>query len=164
MIKRIISITVIGFALCASSVAPSISGDFAPSITNYGASGCYAVSGEMNTIGNPNLFVGTLSGDLQGNVITEPGPVVLHGIVYFRPMEMTMEITGGIVEPLVGHTLKLESDFLGIVPWWPLMIASNTSRITEGAQKANLTFHGWTDMSNFPTMTHHSDFHGVICP
>jgi len=81
----------------------------------------------------------------------------------FRPVEQTWAITGGIVEPLIGQTLLLENDFVGITAQFPLVRVNTTARVVEGAERGNLTYHGTTDLSAFPAITSHLEYHGVIC-
>lgn len=123
---------------------------------------CYAVSGEIDQViasGSP----GTISGDIEGMITVVAGfPVVSHGAVLMRPVEQTWEISGGIVGDLIGKTLVFEVDFVGINAKPGLLSINNTARVVEGAQKGNLTQHGWTEMS-LPFINH-LDYYGVICP
>jgi hypothetical protein len=123
---------------------------------------CYAVSGEIDQEFGTSFF-GTISGDIEGTIVAVPGfPMIFHGPVLMRPVEQIWEITGGIIEPLIGETLVFEVDFTGIYAKPGLLSINNTVRVAEGAQKGNLTQHGWTELL-FPFINH-LDYHGVICP
>lgn len=121
---------------------------------------CFAVEGGIDQdLTSPP---GTISGDIEGWITVDAGPIEAPGGVWFRPIVQTWEITGGTVDPLIGTTVVLEGEFRGIwgqVP--PLLIINNTLRVAEGADKANITEHGWTNVN---TLTNHLDYHGVICP
>ena len=132
------------------------------SIASAGGPGCVAVSGEIDQIGGPGGLSGTISGDIEGTVVTIGGDVTWHGVALFRPVEQTWVVTGGIVEPLIGRTLYFENDFIGIFGTAPIIV-NTKARIIDGAERANLTLHGWTDLSAVP-ITNHLDYHGVICP
>lgn len=124
---------------------------------------CYAVSGEINTVWVGTGFVGTTSGDLEGTFTPVGGPLITHGPVLMRPIVQTWEITGGNIEELIGETLIFDVDFRGIYAKPGLLSINNTARIIEGAQKGNLTQHGWTNYSVTP-MTAYLAYYGVICP
>jgi hypothetical protein len=108
-------------------------------------------------------FIGTITGDIEGAITAVGGfPMVWHGPVLMRPVEQTWEISGGIIEELIGETLVFDVNFTGIYAKPGLLSINNTARIVEGAQKGNLTQHGWTETS-YPYINH-LDYHGVICP
>jgi hypothetical protein len=126
---------------------------------------CFAVSGELDQTGDFNGLSGTFSGDIEGTIVTVAGPVDFHGVTVFRPIDQTWQVSGGIVDPLIGATLHFEGDFKGIVARYPILIVQTTLRLADGAQKGNLTLHGWTDLSDAPALfINHSEYHGVICP
>ena len=128
------------------------------------SAGCYAVSGEIDQVWVGTGFSGTLSGDLEGTFAAVGGfPMVYHGVVLMRPVEQTWEVTGGIIEELIGETLVFDVDFVGTYNKPDLLSINNTLRVVEGAQKGNLTQHGWTELLP-PLFTNHLDYHGVICP
>ena len=155
MIKYIIALMLLGLAL--SSHADSPNGGAA------GKSGCYTVSGALDQTGQPDgSLSGTISGDVEGTVVTVAGALDIHGVVVFRPVWQTWEITGGIVVPLIGTSVHFENDFIGILAQLPIIHVNTTMRVADGAQKGNLTLHGWTDMSAGPYS--HLEYHGVICP
>ena len=157
MIKYIIPLMLLGLAL--SSYAASPGGGAS------GNSGCYTVSGALDAAGPAGGLSGTISGDIVGTFVNVTGPAVSHGVAFFRRIDQTWEVTGGIVEPLIGRTLLFENDFRGIFARPPIITLHTTMRIAEGAQKGNLELHGWTDVSGFPSfIITHSDYHGVICP
>jgi hypothetical protein len=164
MIKSIIPLTLLGFALGCSDEVPTGTYDGTPNFVVAGSSGCYTVSGAMDQAGTPALLLGTSSGDVVGTLVTVPGPSVRRGDALLRPAERTWEITGGIVEPLIGQTLRLEEDVVTIVAQLPLLRVESTSRVVEGARMGNLTLHGTTDVSALPEITSHLEYHGVICP
>ena len=158
MIKYIIALMLLGLAL--SSYADSPTGGAS------GKSGCYTVSGEIyQTSIAPAPLAGTISGDVEGTVVTLGGPNVFHGAVMFGPIVQTWEVTGGIVEPLIGTTVVFEVDFMGILAQFPILSINNTARVVEGAEKGSLTLHGWTDLTNAPaSFVNYLEYHGVICP
>lgn len=125
---------------------------------------CHAVSGEIDQAGGGSGLSGTSSGDLEGTVVTVGGLVVVHGMVVFRPVEQAWTITGGTIDALIGQTLLLQNDFIGITAQFPLVWVNTTTRVVEGAQRGNLTYHGTTDLSALPAITSHLAYHGVICP
>jgi len=129
-----------------------------------GNSGCYTVSGVIDQFGTPTGdFAGTISGDVVGLNQVVAGPVVVKGAVVFRTVEQTWDITDGIIEPLIGQTLRFEGGFVGTLAHLPLIGVSTTLRVVEGAQKGNLTIHGTTDVSTAPPSSH-LWYNGVICP
>lgn len=120
---------------------------------------CFAVQGEIDQdLSSPP---GTISGDIEGSIYVEAGAIEWRGPVMFRPLTQHWEITGGIIPELHGETLVLEGDFLGTLANPPLLSINNTLRVAEGAQMANITEHGWT---NVVTLLNHLEYHGVICP
>ena len=124
---------------------------------------CYAVSGDIDQMWVDTGFYGTITGDLEGSIVPVGGfPMVYHGVVLMRPVEQTWEITGGIIESLIGETLVFDVDFVGTYNKPGLLSINNTVRIVDGAQKGNLTQHGWTELE-FPWLNH-LDYFGVICP
>lgn len=137
--------------------------DLAPNFGVAGGSGCYTVSGALDQAGSPSVLSGTISGDVEGSVVTVGGPIVARGAVLSRPGEQTWEITGGIVDPLIGSTLRLHVEVRAIAAEPPLLRINTTGRVVEGARDGNLTYHGTTDVSTFP-ITSHLEYHGVICP
>ncbi len=164
MIKQIIPLALLGFALGCRGELPTGTQYLTPDFAIAGSSGCYTVSGVLDQAGGPDLLSGTISGDVEGTVVTVAGPLLVRGAVVFRPAEQTWEITGGIVEPLIGQTLHLEIDFVGITAQLPLLRVNDKVRVVEGARIGNLTFHGTTDLSAFPAVTSSLEYHGVICP
>jgi hypothetical protein len=78
-------------------------------------------------------------------------------------VEQTWEVTGGVVEALIGNTLVFDVDFTGIMAKWPLISINNTARVIAGAQKGNLTQHGTSDMSSGTAIVH-LEYSGAICP
>jgi len=165
MIKYITPLTLLGFALGCRGEPPTGMQHLTRNFGIAGSSGCYTVSGALDQAGGLAALSGAISGDVEGTVVTVPGPLLVRGAVVFRPAEQTWEITGGIVEPLIGQTLHLEFDFVGIGAELPLVRVTDVKvRVVEGARMGNLTYHGITDLSDFPDITSHLEYHGVICP
>ena len=165
MIRHIISLALLGFALgCRGEVATGTQ-DLTPNFGIAGSSGCYTVFGALDLAASPgeNLS-GTISGDVEGTVVNVAGPAVVQGAVVFRPVEQTWDITGGIVEPLIGQTPHLQNEFVGVIAQLPLVRVNTRARVVEGARMGNLTLHGTTDLSDPTTVTSHLEYHGVICP
>lgn len=128
-----------------------------------GASGCHTVSGALDQVGGPDGLAGTISGDIEGSVATVGGPADAQGVVLSQPGEQTWEITGGIVEPLIGTTVQLHVEVLAVFAQPPVFRINTKARVVDGAQRGTLTYHGTTDVSTVP-ITSHLDYHGVICP
>ena len=166
MTKYFMPLAFVGLTLGSNGDLPAARANLSPDFAiagSTGSSGCYAVSGEIDQAGGGLVLSGTSSGDLEGTVVTVGGPIVVQGEVVFRPVEQTWAITGGIVEPLIGQTLLLENDFVGITAQFPLVRVNTTARVVEGAERGNLTYHGTTDLSASPAITSHLEYHGVIC-
>lgn len=158
------------FPLLVAGLVASCGGDtptgVAPLTPNFGvaaASGCYTVSGTLDQMGGPDGLAGTISGDLEGYVVTVGGPADAQGVVLSRPGEQTWEITGGIVEPLIGTTVELHVEVLAVFAQPPVFRINTKARVVEGARRGNLTYHGTTDVSTVP-ITSYLNYHGVICP
>lgn len=165
MIKHIIPLTLLGFALACRGDVPTGTQHLTPNFGVAGSSGCYTVSGALDQAAGPGEHLsGTISGDVEGTVVSVGGPIVVRGAVLFRPVDQTWDITGGIVEPLIGQTLRLENDFVGIIAQLPLVRVNTKARVVEGARIGNLTYHGITDLSDPNMITSHLEYHGVICP
>jgi hypothetical protein len=126
--------------------------------------GCYAVSGSIYMEEHPLGAAGTISGDVEGTVLSEFGPIISHGRVKFRPVRYTWWVTGGSVEALVGRTVVFAVDYVG--PWnrFPLIRVNVKARVVEGAERGNVTWHGYTDVSAWPEITVNLEYHGVVCP
>jgi hypothetical protein len=138
-----------------------------PTTTSYfaGKSECFTVSGEINQAGNAHGVVfGTVSGDIEGAIVSYPSSPVGHGASVYKLVEQTWEVSGGIIDPLIGHTLQFENDFLGVMTNFPMMVANYKMRIVDGALKGNLTAHGWTLITDYPNFINYMEYHGVICP
>ena len=164
MIKYIIPVTLLGVGLGCGGEAPTGTPDSTPNFGVAGSSGCYAVSGTIDQVGTgPNQLSGTISGDVEGSVVTLGGPIVARGAVLSRPGEQTWEITGGVVDPLIGRTLRFHVEVVLVAAQPPLLRVNTTARVVEGARDGNLTYHGTTDVSTVPA-TSHLEYHGVICP
>lgn len=164
MIKHIMPVALLAFTLGSDGQLSTEMPDPLRILQIAGTSGCYDVSGTIDQVGTgPDQLAGTISGDVEGGVVTVGGPIVIQGAVLSRPAEQTWEITGGIVDPLIGTTLRLHVEVLAIAAQLPLFRINTTSRVVEGARIGNLTYHGTTDVSTVP-ITSHLEYHGVICP
>ena len=168
MKKLIIPLLSVGLAVGCGDVPTSTAGhtgadELTPNRVVAGNSGCYAVSGTIDQFATPTGFAGTISGDVVGLNEVVAGPVVVKGKSVHRSVEQTWRITGGIVDPLIGQTVRLEGSFVGTLAHLPQIGVSTKLRVVEGAQKANLTIHGTTDVSTVPPSSHLS-YNGVICP
>lgn len=164
MVRQIIAVTLLGVGLGCDGEAPTGTPDVTPTFAVAGSSGCYSVSGALDQVGTgPNQLSGTVSGDVEGSVVTVGGPIDARGVVLSRPGEQTWQITGGIVAALIGHTLRLEVAVVAVAAQPPVFRINTTARVVDGAQKGELTYHGTTDVSTVP-ITSHLVYHGVICP
>jgi hypothetical protein len=162
MKRLLIPLVFVGLAVGCGDVPTGTDG-LTPNFEVAGSSGCYTVSGVIDQLRTPTGFGGTISGDVEGDIETVGGHVWIRGAVLSRPIQQTWEVTGGIVEPLIGRTLLLEGTFAGSYAQPPLLTVNTRTRVVHGAQKANLTYHGWTDLSAVPT-SNHMEYLGVICP
>jgi hypothetical protein len=171
MTKYFIPLALLGLTLGCDGDAPTTPENLSPAFAIAGSSGCYTVSGALDQgvdFADPDpVFSGTISGDIEGTVVSViTGPPFSRGVVGSNPVEQTWEVTGGIVEPLIGEQLLLENEVLGVFAEpEPLVARIRTiARIVEGARRGNLTFHGTTDFTGFPVVTSHLEYRGVICP
>ena len=77
MIKSMIAATLLGVGLACSREVPTGTPDVTPSFGVAGSSGCYTVSGALDQVGTgPNQLSGTISGDVEGSLVTVGGPIV----------------------------------------------------------------------------------------
>jgi len=163
MVKRIIAVTLVGVWFGCRTETPTGTQDL-PTFAVAGSAECYAVTGAIDQVGTaPNQLSGTISGDVEGSVNTVGGPVDARGVVLSRPGEQTWVITGGIVDPLIGNTLRLHVEVLAVAALPPVFRINTRARVVDGAWQGNLTYHGTTDVSTVP-ITSHLDYHGVLCP
>jgi len=125
--------------------------------------GCYAVKGRILQSGFFPNFSGTISGDIQGNVVTQldPSSVTFAGNTQHLSGQQTWDVTGGTVNGLTNVTLAFD----GITTFVqaPRFGNNATVRVVAGAAKGNLTYHGVIDVSGFPVVTD-VQYNGVICP
>lgn len=168
-LTSIVALLMLLFTACSDSITPiteSVNGsdDLTVNQSNHENANnfkCQTVSGTIDQTGTP--LSGTISGDIEGNVVTYvTGQVEAHGAVLFLPGEQIWDVTGGIIETIIGQTIHLEVDVVGVKP--PLVRINTTARIVDGARKGNLTYHGITDLSDPSLPTSHLEYHGVICP
>ncbi|MEJ2205560.1 MAG: hypothetical protein P8170_15790 [Gemmatimonadota bacterium] len=163
MIKRAIGLALLTAGFGCGGEAPTALPDMPPSYGVTGGSGCYAVSGALDQVGTgPNEFGGTISGDVEGSVVTVGGPVLPHGVVLSRPGQQSWRITGGNIDFLIGRTLGLDVEVVAVFARPPVFRINTTARVVDGAT-GNLTYHGTTDVSTVPVSSHLT-YHGVVCP
>ena len=130
-------------------------------------SGCRSVILEAHVTGEFPDFFGVLTGDLQGTVdVVLDGEVTSTGVVFHGSGEETWVISGGTIPALVGRTLT--SVFTFVQQFAPgqgstTSLISGTDRITDGAERGNLTFHATFDASVLPFAVD-SEYRGVVCP
>ncbi len=162
MIKVLIPLAMVAFALGCHGETSTAPDDLTPNLGVHGSDGggqCAAVTGGIHQVSG----VGTIDGDLEGTIESVGGfPIIVHGEAVFRPVVQTWEITGGVVEPLVGRTLVFENEFVGITAKLPLVRVNTRARLVAGAERGNLTLHGTTDVRR--PITIDLEYHGVICP
>jgi hypothetical protein len=119
-----------------------------------GESGCHTVVLEAHVTGEFPDFSGVLTGDLEGTVdVLLIGEVTSTGVVFHNAGEETWVISGGTIPELFARTLTWESTFAQQSPpgqGSATSLISGRDRITDGAEKGNLTFHAILDASVFP--------------
>ena len=136
----------------------------APSLSAAGKSGCYAVKGAISETGVFPSFAGTVTGDLIGTSETTLSfDLRFTGAVIHNPGERMLTITGGTVPELMGETLHETFDGLSAFRAGPLIRINERTRIDQGAERGNLTAHGYLDQRPFPWEVELT-YHGVICP
>ncbi len=163
MINRTIPVAFLTAALACGGESPTSVAQAMSSSGAGGSSPCHAVAGALDQTGVGAVLSGTISGDIEGTVVTIGGPVLLHGVALSRPGEQTWEVTGGAVAPLIGRTLRFDVEVLAVGAQPPAFRINTTSRVVEGAESGELTYHGITDVSTVP-FTSHLLYNGVICP
>ena len=169
MKKLLIPLAFVGLAVGCGDVPTGTEGltgtdGLTPNRVVAGNSGCYTVSGQLAQSGVLPNITGLVTGDIEGDGAIALGPFVVKGVVVFRPAAMTWQVTGGIVEPLIGQTIHFDMDAVAPLARPPHLKVNYTARVVEGAQKGNLTMHGTSDLSGLPVVNAHYDYHGVICP
>jgi len=163
MKKYLLTLTILGIMVSFLGIIPASGANMSNTYQLSATDGCFAVSGSISQVPNADGdLAGTISGDLEGNVLTLAGPVEIHGIVIFRDVTQYWEITGGGVETLVGRTLVFENNFRGIINDYPIIKVNTTGILVAGAEKGSLTLHGWTRIE--PPVENYLEYHGVICP
>ena len=157
------SLVSIALAVGCNVDAPTDTGSPAPNFVVAGNSGCHAVSGKIVQSGAFPNFQGTISGDIEGTVVTtiDPASASFPGIALLVRGDQTWEVTGGTVGGLTTVHLELNSTQRAAQP--PLLGLKTTARVIDGAESGNLTYHGFVDVSGFPILVD-VDYHGVICP
>jgi hypothetical protein len=123
------------------------------------------VSGEIDGVSvSLSELKGTVSGDIVGTFVSIASPPDARGGALFRTGTQTWEIDPGTtIEELVGETLTIEVELVGQTQKVPVVRYSMKGRVVGGADKGNLTFHGFFNLGESPPTTK-ADYRGVICP
>lgn len=155
----------LALAACRDEVPTATGPDPASaSLEAAGASGCHVVSGTIVETGVFPAFTGTISGDIEGTTATTLSfDLQRTGAVIHTPASRTIVVTGGSVPELIGRTLHGTAETLSIFDADPLIRLNEFSRIDDGAQRGNLTAHGFLDQSVFPWAIELT-YRGVVCP
>ena len=163
MRKLFIPLVSVGLSFGCGAEAPTASDGLTPNFMVAGNSGCHTVTGRLIQSGAFPNFQGTISGDIEGTVVTvlDPTSVSAQGVALLVRGDQTWEVTGGTVGGLTTVHLELSSTQRGAQP--PLLGLKTTARVIHGAESGNLTYHGVVDVSGFPTLSD-VEYHGVICP
>jgi len=108
-------------------------------------------------------FSGTITGDVLGTVTTQTEQTGSQGSVSFSTGVQTWEVTGGVIEALIGSTVRLELRNMAIRAQPPVPGLNNSADIIEGATQGILTYHGTLDVSTVP-FTSNVEYRGIIWP
>jgi hypothetical protein len=132
-----------------------------------GNSGCYTVTINQQSSGQPPFFTGTATGDVVANTSTllDVATFTGHGVAYGQEALDWWTVTGGIIEELIGESFSISHRSLAIWspdtdPWVARL--NGTGRAGDGVSKANLTYHG--TLAAGPTFVSDIVWQGVICP
>jgi hypothetical protein len=130
-------------------------------------SGCHAVVLQAHVTGEFPDFSGVLTGDLEGSVdVILDGEETSTGVALHGSGKETWVISGGTIPALVGGMLTWVFTFVQqSAPGQgsTTSLISGTYRITDGAERGNLTFHATFDASVLPFAVD-SAYRGVVCP
>ena len=163
MKKFLQTLIILGIMISFLGIIPASGANMSNTYQLSKTDGCFAGSGSISQFFNADgSMAGTISGDLEGNILTLVGPVEIHGIVIFRDVTQYWEITGGSVEELVGRTLVFENKFRGIINDYPVIKVNTSGILVEGAEKGSVTLHGWTRVT--PPAENYMEYHVVVCP
>jgi hypothetical protein len=163
MKNHVASLASLSLAVACSTDAPTAPAELGRSQSVAGTSNCYTVSGTITQSGLPGAFSGTITGDVIGTVATQTQGTVSHGVVNFGVGQQTWEVTGGIIQELIGNTVRLELRTRVVNAQDPEPHLINRVEIVDGAAKGNLTYHGTLDVFAVPFVAS-TAYHGVICP
>lgn len=150
---------------CSGDVPTSID-DLTPSLDLAGRSGCYTVLGTISESGEPPIFSGIITGDLQGTTFVEVLGTLPTGPVNHNELAFTYHITGGVVPALVGEDLHLSASKL-ITTYTrddPDIGRINGSLRVESPGSGNLQLHGTVDVAGSPRLVLSLQYRGMVCP
>ncbi|HUQ84153.1 MAG TPA: hypothetical protein VM076_23585 [Gemmatimonadaceae bacterium] len=166
----VLSIVASGYTLDAPTAVPTGQPHTVASPSG-GQSGCQSVAFTSAISGTFPLFTGTMAGDLEGTlqVLQDPSSIVAPNDIYAR-VDGTIDfrVTGGSVPDLIGRSFRTSS--ISSNRFAPdsdptLGEIGGRVRAVDGVSKANLTFHGFVDVTDgTPPFEVHLSWHGVICP
>ena len=162
MKKHLLPLATSYLALACVAENPSAPEHAEPALVVAGSSGCYTVSGTIHQTGFTGSFSGAITGDVVGTVTTQTQGTSTQGSVFFGTGQQTWEVTGGIIDALIGSTIRLELRTRSVSAQPPLLRLNNTAEIVEGASRGHLTYHGTLDVSAVPFISN-VEYHGVIC-
>jgi len=162
MKSHIVLVAILSSTFGCVTDTPTTPDGLTPEFAVAGSSGCYTVSGTIQQTGMTGSFTGTISGDVVGTVTTQTQVTASQGSVNLGTGQQTWQITGGIIEPLIGSTVRLELRTMSVFAQLPLVQLNNSADIIEGAAMGSLTYHGTLDVSSVP-FTPTVEYQGVIC-
>jgi hypothetical protein len=136
-----------------------------------GQSGCQTVAFTSTISGSFPLFTGAITGDLVGTVqiLQDPSTIVAPNDIYARvDGVIDFRVTGGNLPELIGRSFQASSISSNrFAPDSDPTLGEIGGRAREvgGVSKANLTFHGFVDVTDgAPPFEVELTWHGVICP
>ena len=156
----------VGLTVSCSGDMPMSGDGLMPHFGVAGRSGCYAVVGTISETGEPPLFAGTISGDLQGTTVAEVQGSSSTGPVNHNEVAFTYAITGGIVPELVGEYVQISASRVTTTYTRdnPDIGRVSGSLTVESPGSGHLTLHGSVDIAGFPLVIVALEYHGVVCP
>jgi hypothetical protein len=158
---------------CATDMPTGVPTISPPAAANRaaGSLGCQSVVFTSEISGTFPSFSGTMAGDLEGTlqILQDPSTIVAPNDIYAR-VDGTFEfqVSGGTIPALVGQSFRAATT--GWNRFAPdvdptLGEVGGRAREIEGVRKANLTFHGFVDVTDgAPPFEVRLSWHGVICP
>lgn len=136
-----------------------------------GQASCQSVAFTSDASGTFPLFTGTMAGDLEGThqTIQDPSTIVVPNDISARvDGTIVFQVTGGSVPALIGRSFQTSaSSWNRFAPDVDPTVGEVGGRVRalDGVSKANLTFHGFVDLTDgTPPFDVHLEWHGVICP